>query len=207
MLIPVPVVAVVVWYFGQVIHELYEKIQASLAVLSAKAQENLVGRARGARLRAGEGGEARFDAPNREYVERNLKLICTWSMFMPALPALIGVTFLLVLWQGGRLVILDRISLGECDGVLYISGAVGFPDDRAGVRDEHFPARRGFDGPDQLHFEAEPKIDDRTMAEELRRRCRCMEAAAERWRDSGCASEDAMSRTSRRSAATSNSGI
>ena len=26
-----------------------------------------------------------FDAPNREYVTRNLKLISAWSMFMPAL--------------------------------------------------------------------------------------------------------------------------
>ena len=32
---------------------------------------------------------------------------------MPALTALIGVTFLIVLWQGGRLVMINRISLGE----------------------------------------------------------------------------------------------
>src|ERR1035441_10083696 len=41
VLLPVPVVAIVVWIFGQQIHGLYGKIQASLAVLSAKAQENL----------------------------------------------------------------------------------------------------------------------------------------------------------------------
>src|ERR1700733_9516596 len=43
VLIPVPIVVVVVRYFGKVIHELYEKIQASLATLSAKVQENLAG--------------------------------------------------------------------------------------------------------------------------------------------------------------------
>src|SRR5580692_3854157 len=41
VLLPVPIVAVSVWLFGQQIHGLYGKIQASLAVLSAKAQENL----------------------------------------------------------------------------------------------------------------------------------------------------------------------
>src|ERR1700730_11003425 len=43
VLIPVPIVAAIVWYFGRVIHALYETIQAALATLSAKAQENLAG--------------------------------------------------------------------------------------------------------------------------------------------------------------------
>ena len=63
MLLPVPVVAVAVWYFGQVIHALYEKIQASLATLSAKAQENLAG-VRVVRAYAQEEAEIRgFDEP------------------------------------------------------------------------------------------------------------------------------------------------
>src|SRR6202035_5865002 len=43
VLLPVPVVAVAVRHFGKVIHDLYETIQASLATLSAKVQENLSG--------------------------------------------------------------------------------------------------------------------------------------------------------------------
>ncbi|MGB9435200.1 MAG: ABC transporter transmembrane domain-containing protein, partial [Candidatus Acidiferrum sp.] len=43
VLLPAPLVAVAVWYFGKVIHELYEIIQAALATLSAKVQENLSG--------------------------------------------------------------------------------------------------------------------------------------------------------------------
>ncbi|HEX2661945.1 MAG TPA: ABC transporter transmembrane domain-containing protein, partial [Candidatus Acidoferrum sp.] len=34
VLVPAPVVAVAVWYFGKTIHELYEKIQAALATLT-----------------------------------------------------------------------------------------------------------------------------------------------------------------------------
>src|SRR4029077_10690300 len=41
VLLPVPVVFVAVRHFGKVIHDLYEMIQASLATLSAKVQENL----------------------------------------------------------------------------------------------------------------------------------------------------------------------
>ncbi len=113
VLIPVPIVAAIVWYFGRVIHSLYETIQAALATLSAKAQENLAG-VRVIRAYAQEEAEIHgFDAPNRDYVTRNLKLIAAWSMFMPALTALIGLTFVLVLWFGGRQVIAGQISLGE----------------------------------------------------------------------------------------------
>jgi ATP-binding cassette subfamily B protein len=84
VMLPVPAVAVAVWYFGQVIHRLYEKIQESLATLSARVQENLSG-VRVIRAYAQESAEMKgFDAPNREYVARNVQLIRTWSMFMPS---------------------------------------------------------------------------------------------------------------------------
>src|SRR6202790_3297559 len=112
VLLPVPVVAVVVWYFGQIIHQLYGKIQAALATLSAKVQENLSG-VRVIRAYAQEEAEIRsFDEPNREYVARNVQLIRMWSMFMPSLSSLIGTTFLIVLWQGGGQVLFGRMSLG-----------------------------------------------------------------------------------------------
>ncbi len=101
-----------VWFFGRTIHDLYEKIQAALATLTARVQENLSG-VRVVRAYAQEEAEQRqFDEPNREYVARNIKLIRTWSMFMPSLQALIGTTFLIVLWQGGQQLLRGQISLG-----------------------------------------------------------------------------------------------
>jgi ATP-binding cassette subfamily B protein len=112
VLIPAPVVAVAVWFFGKTIHDLYEKIQAALATLTAKVQENLSG-VRIVRAYAQEAAEVRgFDEPNLEYVSRNIRLIRTWSMFMPSLTALIGTTFLIVLWQGGHQLLRGQISLG-----------------------------------------------------------------------------------------------
>jgi ATP-binding cassette, subfamily B, multidrug efflux pump len=99
-------------HFGKVIHELYEKIQASLAAVSVKVQENLSG-VRVIRAYAQEDAQIRaFDEPNREYVARNVELIRTWSMFMPSLTALIGTTFLIVLWKGGFLFLRNELSLG-----------------------------------------------------------------------------------------------
>src|SRR5262249_10243245 len=105
-------VAVAVWFFGKTIHDLYEKIQAALGTLTAKVQENLSG----VRIiRAYAQGEAEirgFDGPNRENVSWNIKLLRTWCMFMPSLTAMIGTTFLIVLWQGGHQLLRGQISLG-----------------------------------------------------------------------------------------------
>jgi len=127
VMLPVPVVVIAVQYFGKVIHQQYEKIQASLATLSARVQENLTG-VRVVRAYCQEEPEIRaFDKPNQEYVARNIQLIQTWSMFMPSLQALTGATFLIVLWQGGRLVLLDKISLGTLMALYSYLGLLIWP--------------------------------------------------------------------------------
>jgi len=164
VLLPVPVVAVVVQHFGKVIHELYEKIQASLATLSAKVQENLAG-VRVVRAYAQEEAEIRgFDEPNREYVSRNVKLIRTWSMFMPSLQALIGITFLIVLWQGGHLVLRGRISLGALIAFYSYLGILVWPMIALGWVTNIF--QRGAASMGRLNYilAAQPQIDDRAAA-------------------------------------------
>ena len=162
ILLPVPVVAVVVQHFGKVIHDLYEKIQASLATLSAKVQENLAG-VRVVRAYAQEDAEVRgFDEPNREYVSRNVKLIRTWSMFMPSLQALIGITFLIVLWQGGHLVLTGRLSLGALIAFYSYLGILVWPMIALGWVTNIF--QRGAASMGRLNhiLAAQPQIDDRS---------------------------------------------
>jgi ATP-binding cassette subfamily B multidrug efflux pump len=161
VLLPVPVVAVAVWYFGKVIHELYEKIQASLATLSAKVQENLSG-VRVIRAYAQEEAEIQgFDEPNREYVAKNVQLIRTWSMFMPSLQAMIGTTFLIVLWQGGYRFLSGQMSLGALITFnTYLSFLV-WPMIALGWVTNIF--QRGAASMGRLNYilTAEPQIDDR----------------------------------------------
>lgn len=112
VLLPVPIVAITVRYFGAIIHRLSEQIQAALGVLSTRAQENLTGM-RIVRAYAQEKTEIEiFDRANRDYVDRNIKLVGTWSLFFPALQALIGGTFLILLWKGGGQVVDRTVSIG-----------------------------------------------------------------------------------------------
>jgi ATP-binding cassette subfamily B multidrug efflux pump len=163
VLLPVPVVAVVVRHFGKVIHELYEKIQASLAALSVKVQENLSG-VRVIRAYAQEDAQIRaFDEPNREYVARNVKLIRTWSMFMPSLQALIGTTFLIVLWKGGFLFLRNQLSLGGLVSFANFLTLLVWPMIALGWVTNIF--QRGAASMGRLTYilNAQPRIDDRDV--------------------------------------------
>ncbi len=162
------------------IHKLYEKIQASLATLSAKAQENLAG-VRVVRAYAQEKAEqAGFDAPNREYVTRNLKLISTWSMFMPALTTLFGMTFLLVLWQGGKMAMIGTISVGEFISFYYFMVLLIFPMVALGFVTNIFQRGAASMGRINYILDAQPKISD-SEARPLGRR-------GDSWRDRDAAS-------------------
>ncbi|MBI3484977.1 MAG: hypothetical protein HY012_07485, partial [Acidobacteria bacterium] len=161
VMLPVPVVAWAVRHFGKVIHSLYESIQASLASLSAKAQENLTGVRVIRAYRQEEAEMQSFGELNREYVGRNIKLIRTWSLFMPALTGLIGITFLIILWQGGRLVIQGQISLGALIAFNSYLGLLVWPMIALGWVTNIF--QRGAASMGRLNYilQAEPKIDDR----------------------------------------------
>ena len=160
VLLPVPMVVVAVGYFGKLIHDLSEKIQASLATLSARAQENLAG-VRVVRAYRQEEAEIRaFDAPNRDYVARNIGLIRTWSMFMPGLSAFIGISILLVLWQGGRQVMLGRMSLGTFMAFTFYLGLLIWPMIALGWVTSIFQRGAASMGRMNYILTAEPAIND-----------------------------------------------
>ncbi len=112
-LIPAPLVSLAVIFFGRRIHTRFEHIQKMFSDISSRVQENLAG-VRVIRAYAQEDAEVeQFAHLNRDYVRENIGLARIQGMFMPLLQALIGVTFLLVLWYGGRQLMEGRISLGS----------------------------------------------------------------------------------------------
>ena len=112
-LIPLPFVSIAVRFFGTAIHRRFERIQAQLSDLSAVAQEALSG-VRVVRAYRQERAEiARFERANREYLERNRRLIGLQGFFYPSMSFFLGLGALLVLWLGGREVVQGRMSVGQ----------------------------------------------------------------------------------------------
>ncbi len=112
-LIPAPIVSVAVVFFGRRIHTRFEHIQSMFSDISSRVQENLSG-VRVVRAYAQESAEvAQFEGLNRDYIRENMGLARIQGLFMPMLQALIGLTFLLVLWAGGHQLLEKRITLGS----------------------------------------------------------------------------------------------
>jgi len=106
-------VSLAVIIFGRAIHARFERIQAMFSDISSRVQENLSG-VRMVRAFAQERAELRrFEELNRQYIAQNLKLVRIQGIFEPLLEALIGATFMVVLWVGGQQVLLGRISIGS----------------------------------------------------------------------------------------------
>jgi ATP-binding cassette, subfamily B, multidrug efflux pump len=112
-LVPLPLVTVVVKYFGDVIHKRFEKIQEQLSDISAIAQESLAG----VRVVRAYGQEAfeieKFRQANHEYVTRNRALIRLQGFYFPSMGLLMGIGALLVLWLGSRRVVAGQMTIGE----------------------------------------------------------------------------------------------
>src|SRR3974390_1006266 len=111
--LPLPIFSIVVQHFGRQIHERFERIQAMFSDISARAQENFSG-ARVIRAYVQEEAEiAAFETANQEYIRRSLGLVRLMGMLWPTLELMLGVAIVIVLWVGGRQVLLGRMNVGD----------------------------------------------------------------------------------------------
>ncbi len=112
-ILPAPLVSLAVVLFGRAIHARFEAIQGLFSDISSRVQENLSG-VRMIRAFVQEEAELRrFEELNLRYIAQNIRLVRISGLFQPLLEALIGVTFLIVLWAGGHQVLRGRIGIGS----------------------------------------------------------------------------------------------
>jgi ATP-binding cassette subfamily B protein len=111
--VPIPLVSFTVSFFGRRIHDRFQTVQERFSDISSLVQENLAS-VRIVRAYAQEEAEtARFRLINTQYIRENLRLIRLWGQFYPLLETMIGFTYVIVLWFGGRQVLAGAITLGD----------------------------------------------------------------------------------------------
>src|SRR5450631_2592998 len=111
--LPLPITSIVIQYFGRRIHERFERIQAMFSDISARAQENFSG-ARVIRAYVQEESEiAAFEGANQEYIRRSLGLVRLMGMLWPTLELMLGAAVVIVLWLGGRQVLMGKMNVGD----------------------------------------------------------------------------------------------
>ena len=111
--LPIPLVSFTVSYFGRRIHDRFQRVQEKFSDISSLVQQSL-GNVRIVRAYAREAEEVRrFEELNEQYMGQNFKLIRLWAKFYPLLELLVGLTYVIVLWYGGRKVLEGGITVGS----------------------------------------------------------------------------------------------
>lgn len=111
-LLPLPFMAGMVLFVGRIIHVRFRAVQAAFSDMTDRVQENLSG-IRVIKSFVQEKAEVeRFDGVAYQLVQRNMDLIRVWGLFMPLVQFISGVSYLIVLFYGGIMVIDGTITLG-----------------------------------------------------------------------------------------------
>lgn len=112
-LIPLPLLSILVYKLGKIIHEKYTLIQEKFSDLTTKAQENFSG-IRIIKSYVREESEINaFKKLSREYLDRNMNMIKYQAVIHPILFIVTGLSIIIVIWLGGGKVISKEMNLGE----------------------------------------------------------------------------------------------
>ncbi|MBS4537219.1 ABC transporter ATP-binding protein [Clostridium sp. D2Q-11] len=112
-LFPLPFLAYGVQKMGKTIHNRFKDVQESFSDLSDRAQENFAG-IRVVKSFVQENEEIKkFTEVNDRNFNKNMKLIKISGMLRPLIQFISALSFLIVIWYGGLLVIQNEISLGD----------------------------------------------------------------------------------------------
>jgi ATP-binding cassette subfamily B protein len=111
-LLPMVLLPVVMIVLGGRIHDRFEAVQEHFSTLTTQAQENFAG-VRVVRAYRQERAEIeRFAALNATYVEKNMRLARLYGAMNPLFGLLAGLSVVVVLGLGGRLVVQGTITVG-----------------------------------------------------------------------------------------------
>ena len=126
-LVPLPFVTVLAFVFIRYMNKQSKVVQAINSESTSRIQENLAG-ARVVRAYGIADRELRdFRVLNERYMRENLKLVGVLSTALPLIGILAGMIVLIIVWQGGGMVISREISLGDLTAFILCVLLLAFP--------------------------------------------------------------------------------
>lgn len=126
-LIPLPFISILVYFFMRFMNRQSKVVQEKFGEVSSKVQENLAG-ARVVKAYGLGAREARdFRELSEHYMRENIKLVAIMSTAIPILGVLVGSIIMLVVWQGGRMVIGGQLALADLTAFMVCMVMLAWP--------------------------------------------------------------------------------
>lgn len=112
-LLPLPIMALAMTYFGKKIHARFMQSQDSFGELNDQVLESVSGVRVIRAFVQEEADQQRFEKKTNEVFEKNIEVAKIDALFEPTLKILVGLSYLIGLCYGGYLVFHSEITLGE----------------------------------------------------------------------------------------------
>jgi ATP-binding cassette subfamily B multidrug efflux pump len=112
-LAPLPFLSVIAYWMSSFIHHRSNEIQEQYSKLAARAQESFSSIRLIKAYAREEYEQELFEKESEVYRQKKLRLDIVESLFHPTLNFLIGASIVLVIWQGGILVIENVLTIGN----------------------------------------------------------------------------------------------
>ncbi len=121
-LIPMPFLGISVFFVARMVHQRSDALQEQYSELTSRVQESFSG-VRVLKAYARESAEqAAFEKESAGYRERSLDLAMVDAAWRPVFLVLVGLSTIIVVWQGGRLVTEGAITLGNiAEYIIYVA--------------------------------------------------------------------------------------
>ncbi len=125
--IPFPILAIVIFKFGSMIEDRFERVQASFSDLTEKAREVISG-IKVVKAYVREDDEVNdFGSSSATYLNKNLHLIKIWGVYEPLITFIAGISIVIFLWLGGTSAIKMGITLGDFAAILIYLTMLTWP--------------------------------------------------------------------------------
>lgn len=121
-LLPLPLLTVLAYWVSGFINRRSHEIQHQYARIADRAQEAYSSARLIKAFNREEYEQQRFERESEEYRKKKLRLDIIESLFHPMLNLLIGLSVVLVIWQGGMMVINGLVTVGNiAEFVIYVT--------------------------------------------------------------------------------------
>jgi len=122
VLIPLPILAISVYFVSNVMNKRSEIVQKQLSILTTFSQENFSGINILKSFRNEENSGYRFDKLCKQYTSKNLSLVKIDALFFPLIIFMIGLSTILTVYFGGKQAILGNITTGNiAEFIIYVN--------------------------------------------------------------------------------------
>jgi ATP-binding cassette subfamily B protein len=126
-LVPMPFIAFFTLRAGKLLHQRFEKVQATFSDLTERVRESISG-IRVVKAYVQEPHELRrLSAVGREYITKNVELVRVWGAFFPFITLLSSMSVVIVIFFGGRGVMLGSITTGDLVAFTSYLGILTWP--------------------------------------------------------------------------------